>query len=117
MEKFTKTKRIYFKELDDTFNNMDKSIFQIGGKNLFNKLNELIIEPSPSDGKIFRTKFKLNKNCFDFNYNSLDDIILPVEYEYGEYKQGNFYSKNLDTKKKKNKIDIIIIFFFFYFRF
>ena len=105
MEKLLKAKRLYFKELDDQVNNMDKNIFQIGGKNLINKLNEVSKGSEPSDGKIFRKKFRLNKKWLDFDYNSLDDIILPFDYEYGEYKQGNFIPANLKSEKTKNNID------------
>ena len=101
MEKLSRANRVLdFKELDTEINNLGKNIFIIKGKDLSKFLNIESKNPLPTDGKVNRTKYKLNKKSLDLDFNSIDDIILPIEYEYGEYHKGKF----IRTKAKKEKI-------------
>ena len=112
MEKLTRANRILdFKELIDEINNLGKNIFLIKGKDLSKLLNVESKDPLPIDGKVNRTKYKLNKKSFNLDFNSIDDTILPIEYEYGEYHKGKFIrTKAKKEEIKKDLIKIIVIF-------
>ena len=101
MENFSSTKR-NFQEIEDELEKLDPNIFKIGEIDLNAKINQKAYLDPPKDGKIYRTKYKLNKNVFNFDFQSAEDIILPIEYEYGTYEKGNF----IPTKEKKYKEDI-----------
>ena len=102
MEKLSNKKKLYIKELEDEIKKIDINIFKICEKDLSLKLDEKVEVEPPKDSKIYRTKYKLNKNSFNFGFGTPEDIILPIKYEYGRYEKGNF----IQTKEKKiNKFD------------
>ena len=111
MQKLLKTKRIYFKELDDEINNIDTNIFQVGDKDLSKKFEKFSSNLQLSNDKNYRTKYKLNPKELDYNFESSDDIILPIKYEYKEDKNENYSeskkesSKKLYEKEKREEID------------
>ena len=97
MENASSRKKLYLQELEDEIKKIDMDVFKIGGIDLSAKLNEKAKLEPPKDGKIYRTKYKLNKKGFNFDFQSIEDIILPIEYEYGTYEKGHF----IPTKEKK----------------
>ena len=111
MQKLLKTKRIYFKELDDEINNIDTNIFQVGDKDLSKKFEKFSSNLQLSNDKNYRTKYKLNPKELDYNFESSDDIILPIKYEYKEDKNENYSeskkesSKKLYEKEKREEIE------------
>ena len=103
-----KTKRMYFKEIDDEINNIDMNIFKIG-ENDFNKKFETLISNLQSSfkEKNTRTKYKINLNELNNEYPSSndDDILIPIKYEYNSDKHEDSFIKKESSKKIYEKED------------
>ena len=103
-----KTKRMYFKEIDDEINNIDMNIFKIG-ENDFNKKFETLISNLQSSfkEKNTRTKYKINLNELNNKYPSSneDDILIPIKYEYNSDKHEDSFIKKESSKKIYEKED------------
>ena len=110
---FKKTHTIYYKELDEALSKVNEDTLQVGKNDLSNKLDTGTQAPKPINEIIYRTKYRFNPKVFDDEYESKEEILIPMKYKYATIKQGNYlrvktrkeFQKNLNIQKiDENKI-------------
>ena len=110
---FKKTHTIYYKELDEALSKVNEDTLQVGKNDLSNKLDTGTPTPKPINKIIYRTKYRFNPKVFDDEYESKEEILIPMKYKYATIKQGNYlrvktrkeFQKNLNIQKiDENKI-------------
>ena len=98
---FKKTHTLYYKELDEALSKVNEDTLQVGKNDLAKKLDIGTPKPRPNNEIIYRTKYRFNPKVFDDEYESKEEILIPMKYKYASIKQGNFLL--VKTRKENQK--------------
>ena len=98
-----KTHTIYYKELDEALSKVNEDTLQVGKNDLSNKLDIGPSTPRPINEIIYRTKYRFNPKVFDDEYESKEEILIPMKYKYATIKQGNYVLVKTRKESQKNQ--------------
>ena len=94
-----------YKEIDEELLKCDKNIFKIGKKSLNELFLNSMIMHEPRE-KIYRTKYKLNKNDLFKDLELNDDIFVEEKFLYATYDDKRNTLKKQRTLRRSSEIKV-----------
>ena len=91
-----------YREIDEELSKSEFNIFQVGNKDLSELFLNSMTKHEPGE-KIYRTRYKLNKNELFENYELKKDFLIKEQYLYATYDYTNRALKRQKTIQRKIK--------------
>ena len=85
-----------YKEIDEELAKSDINIFKVGNRDLSQVFLNAMTKHEPGE-KVYRTRYKLNKNDLFEDFELKKDIFIEEKYLYA-----TFDDKNIEIKRQKS---------------